>query len=320
MKNKTQTKTRTTSTAGDVVQQSVHLPTQERQRVAVRLNGMTPLIVHRFEEKAITEMLAKQRGLPFERQKKNPHRDYEASKYLNEKGQDCVPVMTVKKAMIEASTFSDHMTKKQTRGGFYIIGEYAPLDFDTCRMRKDMVRLSGIGRTPDIRFRAEYLGWSVDLVIEYNPRMLTPDELMYLLREAGSSIGICEWRIQKDGNYGAFAIEPLGEELIPGIVADCKVPPKSIELPEWVMREISSDEDLKKAIADAKAAAGPGANRRGGTKAAAAAPAEPESETEDGGDGIEVVETTTSKRRGRPPGSKNGVRNGSNGAHPDEAV
>ncbi len=313
-------------TTGTVVQQNVHLPTVESQRVAVRLVGEAPLIVHRFEEKAITEMLAKQRGLPFERQKKNPHKDFEASKYKNEKDEDCIPVMTVKKAMIEASTFSDDMTKKQTRGGFFILGEYAPLDYDQVRMRKDMVRLSGIGRTPDIRFRAEYLGWSVDLVIEFDPRLITLDQLMYLLRSAGKSVGICEWRIQKDGNYGAFSIEPLDEKEIPAIVAACKVPPKAVELPEWVMREINTDEDLKRTIADAKKAAGPGANRRG--RAAAAEPDGESAEGDDAGEGDgetdgdetpEVVEAGP-RRRGRPPGSKNGQKNGHGGAHADEAV
>lgn len=306
----------------NIIQQNVHLPTVERIRMAIRLNGEAPLIVHRFEEKAITEMLAKQRGLPFERQKKNPHKDYEASKYLNEKGQDCIPVMTVKKAMIEASTFSDDMTKKQTRGGFFILGEYAPLDFDQVRMRKDMVRLSGIGRTPDIRFRAEYLGWSVDLVIEFNPRLITPDQLLYLLREAGSSVGICEWRIQKDGNYGAFSIETLDESLVPQIVADCKVPPKATELPEWVMREISTEEDLKAAIAEAKKAAGPGANRRGqradvGVEAASEGA---EAVGDDAGDDADVTpETEAPKRRGRPPGKpKNGV-SGHGAVNTDEA-
>lgn len=309
--------------AGNVVEQSVHLPTVERQRIAVRLVGESPLIVHRFEEKAITEMLAKQRGLPFERQKKNPHKDYEASKYKNEKDQDCIPVMTVKKAMIEASTFSDDMTKKQTRGGFFILGEYAPLDFDEVRMRKDMVRLSGIGRTPDIRFRAEYLGWSVDLVIEFNPRLITPDQLMYLLREAGSSVGICEWRIQKDGNYGAFSIEALEETMIPEIVKDCRVPPKATELPEWVMREINTEEDLKKAVEEAKKAAGPGANKRGRKAAAADEPGadvpDDDGAEDEGVDESADIETSAPRRRGRVAGSKNGVRNGHGRAHSDEA-
>jgi hypothetical protein len=296
----------------NVVEQSVHLPTVEVRRMAVRLNGETPLIVHRFEEKAITEMLAKQRGLPFERQKKNPHADYEASKYKNVKDQDCIPVMTVKKAMVEAATFSDDMTKKQTRGGFMIIGEYAPLDFGEVRLRQDMVRLSGIGRTPDIRFRAEYLDWSVDLVIEFNPRLITTDQILYLLRSAGTAVGICEWRIQKDGNYGAFSVEPLDDKMIESIVADCKVPRKPYNLPEWVMREINSEDDLKAAVDAAKKASGTGTSTGRGRKAAAPA-VEVVDETEG-----ETEEAPAPKRRGRPPGSKNGA-NGHGRAHADEA-
>jgi hypothetical protein len=294
------------SAAPAVIEQSVHLPTVETRRMAVRLNGETPLIVHRFEEKAITEMLAKQRGLPFERQKKNPHKDYEASKYKNIKDEDCIPVMTVKKAMVEAATFSDDMTKKQTRGGFMIIGEYAPLEYGEVRLRQDMVRLSGIGRTPDIRFRAEYLDWSVDLVIEFNPRLITPDQILYLLRSAGTAVGICEWRIQKDGNYGAFSVETLPEKNVEAIVEACKVPRKPYNLPEWVMREINNEDDLKAAVDAAKKASGSGTSTGGRGRKAAAVEVVDETEAE---------ETPAPKRRGRPPGSKNGT----NGAHSDEA-
>lgn len=292
---------------------TVHLPTVEKRRIAVRLNGESPLIVHRFEEKALTEMLAKQRGLPFERQKKNPHADYEASKYKNVKDQDCVPVMTIKKAMIEATTFDENMTKKQSRGGFFIIGEYAPLDYGSVNMRTDVVRLSGIGRTPDIRFRAEYLDWSVDVVIEFNPRLITVDQLFYLMREAGSSVGICEWRAQKDGNYGAFTVEGLPDDMIEEIVADCKVPKKPYNLPEWVMREINNDQDLEAAVAAAKAAAGPNAKRG---RRVEAAPAEGEAAAEGDGEATEG-EAQAPKRRGRPPKAQaNGV---TNGVHSDEA-
>ncbi len=302
---------RTKTQPQNVGEQNIHLPTVEKRRVAVRLNGESPLIVHRFEEKALTEMLAKQRGLPFERQKKNPHADYEASKYKNVKDQDCVPVMTIKKAMIEATTFDENMTKKQSRGGFFIIGEYAPLDFSEVRMRTDVVRLSGIGRTPDIRFRAEYLDWSVDIVIEFNPRLITVDQLFYLLREAGSSVGICEWRAQKDGNYGAFTVEGLSDDMIDSVVADCKTPKKPYNLPEWVMREINNDKDLEEAVAAAKAAAGPNSKR--GRKVEASPT--PEGEAAEGEE--TEAEAQPAKRRGRPPKAQaNGV---TNGVHTDEA-
>lgn len=229
--------------------QNVRLPDIERRCLAMRLNGTAGLIVHRFEEKSITEMLAKQRGMPHERGKKNPHRDFEAAKYKNIKEQDCIPVMTVKKAMVEASTFSDDLTKKGSRGAFYIIGEYTPLKFGQCIMRTDIVRTGGIGRAPDIRFRPEYFDWSVDLAFDFNPRLITIEQLCYVAREAGTSIGLCEWRPQKDGNKGTFDIELLPETEIPRIMAECKVPPKPLILPEWVMRIADENEN---AISEAK--------------------------------------------------------------------
>jgi hypothetical protein len=286
-------------------EQTVHLPSIETRRVAVRLVGLNSLIVHRFDEKAITQMLAKQRGLPFERTKKAPQRDFEASKYYNENGEDCVPVMTVKKAMTEMASFSDNITKKQVRAGFMILGEYAPLKYDNCVMRQDMVRTSGISRAPDVRFRAMYTGWSVDLVIQFDARLITLDEIMYLARGAGTSIGICEWRIQKDGIYGSFEVEPLADTQVAAIVKACAIPPKAMVLPEWVMREINTDEDLKEAIAAAKRASGP-APIGDDTGDDAGDPASENAQDENGESAVPFELAPKAKRKpGRP--AKNGA-------------
>lgn len=213
----------------------VNLPNVARHQMAVRVVGTSNLIVHRFAQKAITEMLCKQRGIPFERVKKNPEADYHDSRYLNAEGVDCVPVMTLKKAMTESVTLSDGMSKKQAMASFMILGEYAPLTFREMRMRTDMVRLSGIGRTPDIRFRAEYLDWSADIVIDFNPQHATPDQVLYMLREAGTSIGICEWRVQKGGQFGTFRAEPLADTDVPKIIEACRVPPAATILPDWLL-------------------------------------------------------------------------------------
>lgn len=222
---------------GNTQAKDVSLPNVTRVRVALRLKGTSPLLCHRFEEKAITEMLTKQIGIPYERGKKHPKGQFEGGKYLNTKGEDCLPTSAIRKAMVEAATFSDDMTKKLALGAFYFIGEYAPLKFDRCEMRTDVCRTSGLGRVPDIRFRPEYHDWSADVVVDFNSRMITIDQLLYLVREAGTAIGLLEWRAQKAGSHGMFEVDPLPDSDIARVVKACSVPRRPLELPEWLVKE-----------------------------------------------------------------------------------
>ena len=71
-------------------------------------------------------------------------------------------------------------------------------------MREDMVRV-GMG-TADIRFRGEVSDWSIDFIIEYNPTVISCEQILGLLDLAGFSVGIGEWRPQRSGDYGRFKI------------------------------------------------------------------------------------------------------------------
>ena len=256
---------------------TIALPDIRSERIALRLTGClgSTLIVHAFSAKAITEMLAKQRGLPVEKQPKDPQVELENAKYRNVLNQECIPAMTLKKSMIEAISFNESLTKKAGRGGFRIFGDVIPIktrDPATGKVsfacgdvegqgRVDMVRVGGFGsKTADVRFRPEYFNWFVDVVVDFNPRLVTRDQLVYTAREAGMTIGICEWRPQKDGDHGVFDVEVLDQKEIARIVQECSVERKKLVLPDWVMREVSNDPN---ALAGAKRAAN---SRRAATK------------------------------------------------------
>jgi len=231
--------------------QKIHLPIQERRRVCLRLVGEESLLVHRFAEKAITEMLANMRGFPYEKPPKDPHQEYADAKYLNVKGQDCIPIMAIKSCMVEAVSLlytRKELTAKAAKGAFYIKGQCALLRFDEETMHVAPVRV-GRGGT-DVRFRPEYHGWSTDIVIDYDPNMITLEQLLHLLRGSGQSIALCEWRVQRSGNHGTFHIEVLNDREMKRIIKESSVPPKPLALPAWVMRELNLEE--KKLFIDGK--------------------------------------------------------------------
>jgi hypothetical protein len=97
------------------------------------------------------------------------------------------------------------VTKVVLRGAVFVAGELLPLRFTTCQMRQDMVRV-GMG-TADVRHRAEYLGWEVDIVVKHIENVLTSSQVVNMLEIAGQAIGLCEWRPQKNGSHGMFTVK-----------------------------------------------------------------------------------------------------------------
>ena len=84
---------------------------------------------------------------------------------------------------------------------------------DTPVMREDMVRLSGIGRTADIRYRGEFRNWWADLTIRFNLNgAYSLDQVVNMIDAGGRINGIGEWRPEKDGDFGRYHVETYTEE------------------------------------------------------------------------------------------------------------
>jgi hypothetical protein len=105
----------------------------------------------------------------------------------------------------------DGMKKTITRGAFFIMDEsggegLTPIE-STPKMRRDYVRLGGVGSPADIRFRGEFpVGWRTSFAISYNPNAIGVEQLVQLFNAAGFSIGVGEWRPQCNGSHGTFRV------------------------------------------------------------------------------------------------------------------
>ena len=82
---------------------------------------------------------------------------------------------------------------------------------DVPTMREDMVRLPGMGRPADIRYRAQFDNWYVDLVIKFNVNgKYSLEDIINIINAGGYVCGVGEWRPEKDGQYGMFHVETIG--------------------------------------------------------------------------------------------------------------
>lgn len=206
---------------------TIELPEIKLERHVLYLVGTAPLIVHAFPEKARKEMLAKQmKQAKGGRDARDPYAEVAAARYRLPDGGDGFPAVGFKAAAVTACTSLSDVTKVAARQAFRIEGKImnangviggslvrtalVPLVAAEPTIREDVVRLSGMGRTAEMRYRPEYFPWGVELSIVINPQVISIGQLGSMFQAAGHGVGVGDYRPEKDGDCGTF--ELVGKE------------------------------------------------------------------------------------------------------------
>jgi hypothetical protein len=204
-------------------QQEVHIEIQRLQRASFQLMlyGETPLIVNAWTQKAKLEMLKKHMQIPSVREVKDPFEQFLATIYRFDDGEYGFPVVGVKEAMATATTDLEGIFKTQIYRNIFVTGRQgfqvgafadikSPIELaelfspNPPRMREDVVRLAGMQRTPDLRYRAEFMPWALRLNVSFVEGFITQENIYNLIDKAGFTIGLAEWRQEKGGSNGQF--------------------------------------------------------------------------------------------------------------------
>lgn len=201
----------------------IQIPEIKLEKHKLYLIGTAPLIVHAFPEKARKQMLDKQmKNAKGGRDARDPFAEVEASKYILPDGRHGFPAVAFKACAVTACTSLADVTKVAARQAFRVMGvtmnesgvipgsfvrtALVPLISHEPTIREDVVRLSGIGRTPEMRYRPEYSMWGVVLDIELNPQAISISQLGSMFQAAGHGVGIGDYRPERDGDCGTFAV------------------------------------------------------------------------------------------------------------------
>lgn len=186
---------------------TIQLPELKIKAAEITLQGTTPLIVHRFAEKARKEMLDKQMGVAKQKKAfKNPEQDYLDSLYLLPDGTPGFPAVAFKAAAVNAANDAG-IQKVLARRAFHVTGgELLPIR-GAHRMREDMVRIA-MG-TADVRHRAEFPEWEVTVPVTYNASIISLEQLVNLFNIAGFGVGIGEWRPERNGINGTWLVKEV---------------------------------------------------------------------------------------------------------------
>jgi len=180
--------------------------------------GTSPLIMHRFSEKAKRMMLDNMQGRKTPKEPKNPEAEYAAAFYRMADEGYGFPVLAFKAATIGAARFygkSVTMTNLRqcifVKGELGATGELLTRVKGEPRMREDVVR---VGQGTDLRYRPEFVEWSVVLRVTYVTSSLTRSSLLSLVDAGGLGVGAGEWRPEKRGDFGTYAVDSSAIEVV----------------------------------------------------------------------------------------------------------
>lgn len=196
---------------------SIRIDRIAAETLRVPILGTTPLIIHRFSEKAKLKMLNDMQGRRTPKEPKNPEAEYEAAFYRLEDGTPGFPVLGFKAATVGGARFyGKDVTMTALKQYLFLQGEVGSDGRALARlegepiMREDVVRV-GRGGT-DLRYRPEFREWGTILEVTYVTSALTRESVLSLIDAGGMGVGVGEWRPEKDGDFGTYRVDP-GREI-----------------------------------------------------------------------------------------------------------
>lgn len=186
----------TTKKAEDttVAEAQVQLNKIDAETLIVPIRGTAPLIVHNFSEKSRRQMLEAQQGKKKIKEIRDPRAEYEAAFYriAHEDGTEGYgfPVTAFKAATTGAARFYDKsVTMTALRQFMFMRGVMTKADAQMLveihgepEMREDVVRLGG-------------------------PSSIDRGSILSLIDAGGMGIGVGEWRPEKRGEFGTYAVD-----------------------------------------------------------------------------------------------------------------
>lgn len=213
-------------------------------KAQITIVGDTPLIIHNWSEKAKKEMLDSQTKNKKEKKAKDirdPFAEFlDALYWITPKPEESTPEafeeairngakfgfpMTAIKQAALSACYRAGLIPNQTgmKCAFYLNAvdginpgsgtELAVIESDEPPvLREDMVKIGGIQKVADLRYRPAFMNWKIRMTISLiEVGTFTMESIVNAINMGGFMNGIGEWRMERDGDFGRFHVEVEGE-------------------------------------------------------------------------------------------------------------
>jgi len=154
--------------------------------------------MHRFPEEPVEAL-----------EKKTPGEQAEIAAYRTPDGLLYVPGIAVQRCLVAAATFSKGKGRaslqKIVAAGVFVTPEYCVLEKQEYIVDKRPVVVPAT-RGRIMRFRPRFDEWEIAFTVEYDESLLTETQLRRVVDDAGSRVGLLDFRPAKNGSFGRFMV------------------------------------------------------------------------------------------------------------------
>ena len=222
-------------------------PADDRITRAYRIKFTSPIIMNKFDQKSVEEILHRQMGHPVEQMPKKPRECIERATTRNSLGQVCLLPAAFKKSILTGSSGLTTVKGLQLRTKLFVVGHSIPIEYSSQINRMDMVKVGPWNnRVADVRFRPQFN--DVRCIIAVRAPAKVDESLIVELINRGGEVGIGEWRPEKLGEFGTYEVESvvLGVDELQAVITACEplIPP--LVIPDWALDAEISPELLKR--------------------------------------------------------------------------
>jgi len=171
--------------------------TQDKVKVTIR--GIAPLLMHAFPLEPITAF----EKLPKEKQAEHAaYRDPDSKELY-------VPGIAIQRCLIQAATYSKGKGRaslqKETAASVLVSPERVSLGQKNYAIdSRPVVVPATKGRV--IRHRPRIEPWELTFDVEFDPTLMTEPQLRKVIDDAGSRVGLLDFRPEKKGSFGRFMV------------------------------------------------------------------------------------------------------------------
>ena len=207
---------------------AIEIPQLKMETAVIHVKGDTPLIVHKWSEKAKKEIRDKQmKKATTKKEAKDPVADFIDTLYWLDGEPEEKTMDGFEKALANGARFGFPATgfKQCAIMGAYRLGadikttvakaaiiipcEYIEIKGKAVTQREDMVKVGGISKVADIRYRAQIEDWEADIPVKFCSSVMSLEQVVNLFNMGGFACGVGEWRNEKNGIFGAFHVEAV---------------------------------------------------------------------------------------------------------------
>ena len=137
----------------------------------------------------------------------DPKKEYIKSAYKQDDGTFGFPASAFKQCAVRAGKGLG-LAMTDTRTLFFVLpnapdGECVSIKSNKPVLRKDPVNVK-TGK--DLRFRPEFRNWKAELLVKFDADRITIEQIANLLNHGGQTVGVGEWRPEKNGTFGTFEV------------------------------------------------------------------------------------------------------------------